>query len=146
MTLLKSRQRIAQLLVVFVTLAFVVSGCQATAVVPPTPVPTAVPAGKLVWSGSYAKNIQPIFNQNCVSCHGPSKAENGLRLDSYADVMKGTQYGPVVVPGSPTTSALMSVLNGTASASIQMPHGKQPLPNQDIQNIMLWIQAGAPND
>lgn len=146
MTLFKSRQRIAQLLLVFVTLAFVVSGCQAGAAVPPTPVPTAVPAGKLVWSGSYAKNIQPIFNQNCVSCHGPSKAENGLRLDSYADVMKGTQYGPVVVPGSPTTSALMSVINGTASASIQMPHGKQPLPSQDIQNIMLWIQAGAPND
>ena len=134
-----------QLLPVLVALAIVVSGCRVAATPPPTPVPSAAPAGKLVWSGSYAKNIQPIFNQNCVSCHGPSKAENGLRLDSYADVMKGTQYGPVVVPGSPTTSALMSVINGTASASIQMPHGKQPLPSQDIQNIMLWIQAGAPN-
>jgi len=149
MTLLKSRQRIAQLLVALVALGLVASGCQGGAAATPTPAPTAAPvppAGKVVWSGTYSKNIQPIFNQYCVSCHGPSKAENGLRLDSYAGVVKGTLHGPVVVPGSPTTSALISVIKGTADPSIQMPHGSQPLPSQDVQNITLWIQAGAPND
>ena len=146
MTLLKSHKRVVQLLLAFVTLTFVVSGCRSGAAATPTPAPTTVPAGKVVWNGSYAKNIQPIFNQYCVSCHGPSKADNGLLLDSYADVMKGTQHGPIVVPGSPSTSALISVISGTADPSIQMPHGKQPLSSQDVQNITLWIQAGAPND
>ncbi len=114
-----------------------------------TTVPTATPApapAKLVWTGHYASDIQPIFNQHCVTCHGPSKAENGLRLDSYDGVMKGTQYGPVVAPGSPNTSALVSVVVGTASPSIRMPHGGQRLNEQQVQSIVLWIEAGAPNN
>lgn len=149
MTLLKSGRRVVLLLAALVALTSVVSGCQAGAAATPTPAPTAVPvppAGKVVWNGTYAKNIQPIFNDYCVKCHGPSLSENGLRLDSYAGVMKGTQYGAVIVPGSPSTSALVSVIQGTAAASIQMPHGAKPLASQDVQNIILWIQAGAPND
>ncbi len=128
-------------------LALSLSGCRAvgpggSASLPaPTQVP---PAAKVVWSGSYANNIQPIFDQKCVSCHGPGRAENGLRLDSYEGVMKGTQYGPVVIPGSPTTSALESVVIGTAAPSIRMPHGGQRLTEQEVQNITLWIEAGAP--
>lgn len=111
-----------------------------------TPVPAVAPAAKVTWNGSYAQNVQPIFNQKCVSCHGPSKSENGLRLDSYDGVMKGTQFGQVVVPGQPFQSALVSVLKGTTDPSLRMPHGGQRLSDQDVQNITVWIQAGAPKD
>jgi len=137
----------AILLLSAAALALFVAGCRA-AVTPTQPAvgPSAVaPAAKLVWDGSYSNNIQPIFDQKCISCHGPTRAENGLRLDSYEGVMKGTQYGPVVIPGSPTTSALESVVIGTASPTIRMPHGGQRLTEQEVQNITLWIQAGAPN-
>ncbi len=128
-------------------LAAALSACVPSAGPTPTPTPIPVPvAAKVVWDGTYSKNIQPIFDQHCVNCHGPNRAENGLRLDSYEGVMKGTQYGPVVVPGSPTTSALESVVIGTASPSIRMPHGGQRLSDQEVQNITLWIQAGAPKD
>ncbi len=127
------------------TLVLILAGCRTPQVSPPTPTPAA-PAAKVVWSGSYDTNIQPIFDQHCVSCHGPSRAENGLRLDSYEAVMKGTQYGPIVIPGSPATSALMSVVIGTAAPSIRMPHGGARLSEQEVQNITLWIEAGAPND
>lgn len=132
----------------FVALALATLGCQGNqAGYFPTPRPTPAPAAaKVVWNGSYARNVQPIFDQHCVSCHGPSRAENGLRLDSYDGVMKGTQFGAVVVPGSPTTSALESVVIGTASTAIRMPHGGQRLGDVEAQNITLWIQAGAPRD
>ncbi len=134
-------------LLFFGTLALAAAGCTTGAGTSPTAVPTSSPippASKVVFNGSYAKNIQPIFTQHCVSCHGPTQAANGLRLDSYEGVMKGTQYGAVVVPGSPTTSALESVVIGTASPEIRMPHGGQRLTDQEVQNITLWIQAGAP--
>lgn len=125
-------------------LAVMLSGCQAGRLTPPAPIAPAKPAGKLVWTGKYVQDIQPIFDQRCVTCHGPSRADNGLRLSSYSDVMKGTQYGPVVVRGDPNRSALLSVLTGTTDPSIRMPHGGQRLTEQEIQNITLWIEAGAP--
>ncbi|MHB0869240.1 MAG: c-type cytochrome domain-containing protein [Chloroflexota bacterium] len=120
------------------------AGCQTAQPTAAAANPTAAPAaGRVVWTGSYAQNIQPIFDERCVSCHGSSRADNGLRLDSYQGVMKGTQHGPVVVPGAPNNSALISVVKGTTDPSIRMPHGGQRLTDQDLQNLALWIEAGA---
>ena len=139
------------LVLVLATAALILAGCQGLGGTSPTPVaspvPPVAPAAKVTWNGSYSRNVQPIFDQKCVSCHGASKAENGLRLDSYEGVMKGTQFGPVVVPGQPFQSALVSVVRGTADPSLRMPHGGGTrLSEQDVQNIILWIQAGAPKD
>ncbi len=137
-------------LVLMATLSLMAAGCQVGGAAAPTVVPTTVPpvapAAKVVWNGTYSQNVQPIFTQKCVGCHGPSRTENGLRLDSYDGVMKGTQHGPIVVPGQPSQSALVSVIKGTADPSILMPHGGQRLSDQDVLNITLWIQAGAPRD
>lgn len=100
-------------------------------------------AAKTVWSGTYSRDIQPIFDQYCVSCHGQGKAENGLRLDGYANVMRGTQYGAVVSPGSSGTSTLAAVIQGMADPKIKMPHDQRKLTRNRIQNILLWIEAGA---
>ncbi len=124
-----------------------VTACQGGGPATPTAGATAAPAppaGKVVFSGTYSGNVQPIFDQKCVGCHGPSRAENGLRLDSYEGAMKGTQFGAVVVPGQPNQSALVSVVRGTADPRIRMPHEGTRLTEQEVQNIVLWIEAGAP--
>lgn len=100
---------------------------------------------KTVWNGDYLQDIQPIFDEYCIQCHGPNKAENGLRLDSYQGVMKGTQYGPVVVPGFPGASTLVSVIQGTAAPEITMPHKDRRLSPNRIHNVVLWIEDGARN-
>ena len=120
-------------------------GC-ASGVAPANPPPESdVPlAARTIWAGSYSREIQPIFDQYCISCHGPNRAENGLRLDSYQGTIRGTQNGPVVVRGSPGTSTLVSVIQGAADQKIQMPHEGRKLSHNRIENIILWIQAGAP--
>jgi hypothetical protein len=133
-------------LLALVFAAAALTGCQTgrTSGVGGGAAPTAAtPAAKTVWNGHYDQNIQPIFNDHCVTCHGPSRADNGLRLDSYQGVMKGTDHGPVVVPGDPDHSALISVVQGSVEPSIRMPHGGQKLTEQDVQNLRLWIDAGA---
>ncbi len=102
-------------------------------------------AATTVWSGNYASDIQPIFDQYCVSCHGPSRAENGLRLDSYDNAMRGTQHGPVIIPKSAGTSTLVAVVQGNTAPTIRMPHEGRKLTKNRIQNIVLWIDAGASN-
>lgn len=98
------------------------------------------------WTGNYSRDIQPVFDQYCVRCHGPALAENGLRLDSYEGTMKGTQFGPVVSPGAPGASTLVYVVQGIASEKIRMPHQEPRLTHNRIQNIIYWIEAGARKD
>jgi len=97
---------------------------------------------------TYQANIKPILDTNCVSCHVPGGSgfeKTGLRLDSYDALMKGTQFGPVVVPGSSVSSTLYRLVSGQADPSIRMPHGKASLPESDVSTIAAWIDQGAKN-
>jgi mono/diheme cytochrome c family protein len=100
---------------------------------------TATPSGSA--QVSYSKDIQPIFTQNCVRCHG---GRGGLYLDSYAHVMAGGVTGPVIVPGSPQDSLLVKRIEGIVQP--QMPLGGPPLSQADINLIVNWIAEGAPDN
>lgn len=111
----------------------------------PTPTEVSV-LGEMTWTGSYRTDIQPILDENCISCHGPILAENGLDLSSYAGTMKGTRGGAVVIPESAGSSTLVWVIQGLVAPEIRMPHSERPLSPNRIQNIVLWIDAGALDD
>ncbi len=97
----------------------------------PKPIPNTV-----ITNPSFRKDILPIFQANCVGCHGNS---GGYSLDSYADA---TQKN--IVPGNPGASMLVKRIEGTVTP--QMPFGGTPLDKKQIQNIINWIQEGAPNN
>ncbi len=96
---------------------------------------------------SFAEDIAPILKGWCVSCHQPGgegyKASD-LDLTSYDGLMKGTKFGPMVVPGHPDTSNLIVLIEGRAK--IRMPFGHKPLPNCLRNNIWTWIFEGANNN
>ncbi len=104
-----------------------------------TPAPTATPGGSA--TVSYSQDVQPIFNQRCIMCHGGSA---GLWLDSYERVMAGSERGPVVVPGEPEASELYRRITGVSQPS--MPLGQPPLSQQEIETIRRWIAEGAPKN
>lgn len=95
---------------------------------------------------SFAQDILPILEQDCIFCHGAADAHNGLRLDSFQGVMTGTKFGPVVEPGKPDVSNLMAVLTRQTSPQIWMPYHRGKLSPNKIKNIENWIKIGAPNN
>jgi mono/diheme cytochrome c family protein len=117
-----------------------------TAAAPDTPTPRAVtatlaPTGAASGAVSFARDVQPIFEQVCVKCHGGDKIEEGLVLNTYADVMQGSNNGPVVVPGDPANSLMVDLIKQG-----KMPkRGPKLLPKQ-IQAIVAWVTAGASNN
>ncbi len=150
---MRSSSPLARAIVTFlplVALSTLIVQCAQPAVqptaTPPPPAASVPPAWKLVWNGRYSEHIQPIFDQRCVSCHGPNRADKQLRLDSYEGVMRGSEGGAVVVPGSPASSVLLSTVDGTATGSSRMPPTGPRLSDVEIQNIRVWIEAGAPAD
>ncbi len=92
----------------------------------------------------YDAHIDPIFDTNCVSCHGTSKTSGGLRLDSYAQLMRGGKDGPVIVPGKPEASQLLKRVTLPPGHKQFMPaEGRPPLRPQEIAWIKAWVQQGA---
>ncbi len=96
----------------------------------------------------YAKHINPIFDANCVSCHGQSKTSGGLRLDTYDALMRGGTDGAVIVPGNPDKSLLITRVSLPDGHKLLMPaEGKPRLRAEEIGWIRAWIQQGAsPSD
>ncbi len=87
-----------------------------------------------LWSGK----VQPLFDVQCVKCHGPIEQKSGLELDSPEAVMKGGDEGAVVVPGNPAKSRLYQYL--AADSDPHMPPKKQ-LSGAQREVVRDWIAA-----
>jgi Protein of unknown function (DUF1549)/Protein of unknown function (DUF1553)/Planctomycete cytochrome C len=87
----------------------------------------------------YATRVTDILSDNCLSCHDDT-AKGGLRLDSYASIMKGGSDGKVIVPGDPETSMLIQAIRRTGD--LKMPP-KRPLSAAEVKDLEAWVKAGA---
>jgi len=96
---------------------------------------------------SFKGDVYPILKGYCASCHSPPNGEgftaSGLDLTTYQGVMKGTKYGPMIIPGDPENSNLMWLLDWRASPQLRMPHGAKQLPPDERNTIRAWIREGA---
>jgi hypothetical protein len=97
------------------------------------------PAGTI----DYAKQVQPILNNNCTGCHKGVSAPANLRLDSAAGVLQGSDSGKVVIPGNSKASLLAQRISDMSGD--QMPPSK-PLAKDLIATITNWIDQGAKAD
>jgi len=99
---------------------------------------------------SYQRDVVPVLDKHCKACHVPGEAGyvvSGFELDSYETLMKGTQFGPVVLPGDPLTSVLVMLIEGRADPSLKMPHGGgTTLTEDEILTIRRWVEQGAKNN
>jgi len=98
-------------------------------------------------SMSYSEDVVPIFKGYCVSCHqsgGQGYEASGLDLTSYDGLMKGTKFGPMVIPGKPDSSNLIVLIDG--KAKMRMPYGHKALPSCLRDTVYGWIFEGAKNN
>jgi len=93
-------------------------------------------------SVNFLRDIVPIFQTSCVTCHGPARSDAGLRLDSEEAVLRGGASGKVVVPGSSQESLLLKRLLGQGGAP-RMPLSGDPLPAAQVDKIRAWIDEGS---
>ena len=92
----------------------------------------------------WAAHIQPLFAENCFKCHGNIETKSGLSLMSAAEVLRGGENGPAVIPGKPEKSLLFQYIQ-TESDPHMPPKGKQLAP-EEIALIKRWIERLSPAD
>ena len=87
---------------------------------------------------TFQTSVEAIFKGNCVKCHGSETRKKSMDLSTYAGVMKGSESGPVIVPGDPESSlAYKKIRVG------EMPKDGPPLSKEQIKAVRDWISAGA---
>ena len=98
-------------------------------------------------ASAFSAVIQPIFDDKCLTCHGPEKSKAGLRLDSYAAMIKGGESGAAFVPGNAAGSLCLKRLLLPAEDENHMPPEGKPQPSaDDITLLRWWIDAGTSAD
>jgi len=93
---------------------------------------------------SYLRDVRPILDQNCTSCHQPASKQSDLDLTTYARFQAGGKRGPAFVAGSPEQSLVIQFL--TAAVQPSMPFGQPPLDAAAVSTIRDWITSGAKDD
>lgn len=100
---------------------------------------------------SYRRDVQPILTDKCVACHTPPYGEGyrktGLDMASYQTLMEGSIYGPVIIAGNSQASPLNMLVEGRAGdLKQQMAKRHQPITEEEVTVLRLWVQQGALNN
>ncbi len=103
--------------------------------------PLLVAAGEI----DFQRDIQPIFSEYCLECHGMDKAKGGLVLTTRAGVLKELESGAHgVVPGNVEKSELITRLTTKEEDDVMPPKKKTKRPGaREIELLTKWVATGA---
>ncbi len=79
---------------------------------------------------TYDADIKPIMTNNCISCHGNSLAEAGLKLTTYAEVKDAIQ-----------NKGLINRISRSATDPLVMPKNNK-MAQSNIDLIVKWQTDG----
>ena len=90
----------------------------------------------------YDQQVAPILKKYCAGCHNGQDLEGGLSVENFADLQKGGDNGPALLPGDPKSSRLLRLVTGQAKP-VMPPKGKPAPSAAEIELLRGWIEAGA---
>jgi hypothetical protein len=67
-------------------------------------------------------------------------------MRTYEGLMKGTNHGPMIIPGRIIESNLLAMIDRRTSSELWMPHGRKQLSKCERQAIRFWVAQGARNN
>ncbi|HEY1084432.1 MAG TPA: SUMF1/EgtB/PvdO family nonheme iron enzyme, partial [Prosthecobacter sp.] len=93
----------------------------------------------------FVKHIQPILEQNCVSCHNTEKDKGGWILSSKKQAFETGDSAPNIVAFDLAKSAAYHLTTLGADEDDLMPPAKSggPLKKEEIAMLKGWIEQGA---
>jgi hypothetical protein len=87
----------------------------------------------------FESEVQPLLKAKCLRCHDDKARKADLDLSTREGILKGSESGPVIVPGKPIESKLYEMVHEG-----KMPPGKKDkLAPADVEIIRRWLEAGA---
>lgn len=102
-------------------------------------------------SVSYSRQIQPIFDQRCATCHGAESHRGKIVLATYESFARSRAVsggGALAFAGRPEESRLLIVCASKQSKSRMTPDssGHPALTTVELGLVYRWIAQGARNN
>jgi hypothetical protein len=88
-------RHISRVLVVAIALVIAVASCGGggSPTSPSSATSSSTSSGLGITTYTYTTDIKPILSSDCVSCHGPSRQENGYNFSTYQGVLRAVVVG-----------------------------------------------------
>ena len=125
------RRRVPSIMLGAVATASVVGLLRAQAPAPATPAPQV----------AFARDIQPILERSCWTCHSADLQLSDLDLSTREAALRGGEHGAALVPGNAEQSRLYRMVAGLES--ITMPMDGSKLSPAELSAVKAWIDQGA---
>lgn len=107
---------------------------------------TDEPAASPTTTVSYQRQVLPILQAHCQGCHQPAKHSGDYAMTTLATLLAGGESGQAaIVPHKPDESYLVELIT-PVDGHAEMPSGKAPLSEQQVNLIRQWIAEGAADD
>ena len=95
----------------------------------------------------FENKVRPLLVAQCYRCHSAEAEEKGklkagLRLDSFAGLLRGGDSGSALTPGDAAKSLIVEAVNYRNEDMAMPPKGK--LSDAQIMDLTDWVQMGAP--
>ena len=91
----------------------------------------------------FRQQIQPIFENACIRCHGADKAKGDLRLDTKAGFLRGGKHGPLIDSKDYEKSELLRRIKLPRDHEDIMPQETEPLSGPHKNWLTDWVRTGA---
>jgi mono/diheme cytochrome c family protein len=131
-------QKIVQVWLTWMTGA-VLSAAAAT---PATPLPPDHADRMTAGLKLFENSVGALLQQHCLECHSGARPKGDFDLATRENLLRGGSHGPAVVPFRASDSLLIKAI--THAGELQMPHKRPKLPADVIEQIVAWVEAGAP--
>jgi len=92
----------------------------------------------------FAHEVVPVLRKHCAECHTGEKKKGGLSMNTLAELLEGGENGPVLVPGKPDESKLVTVVVAPADSEERMPPKGKGLDAREADLLRRWVAEGAP--
>ena len=85
----------------------------------------------------FTRDVWPLLQARCFSCHDQQDHNGGLNLES--GLLRGGESGPVIVAGQPDQSLLLRLV----SEGVMPPEKSDRLSGPEVSLLQRWIAGGA---
>jgi hypothetical protein len=92
----------------------------------------------------FQKDVVPILQGACVTCHSSGKTEADLSIETREKLLEGGASEPAIVPGNSAESLLIKLVSGVDEDPERfMPKKGKKLTAEQIGVLRTWIDQGA---
>ena len=124
---------------IFVGAVLCLAGCELTSPLTPQNLRDINPI-------MYTQHVQPILDAKCTRCHSGTDAAQGLRLDSWQNLIAGSDFGEAIIPFDDDNSLLIGITTRLVGGPHPLELASDTLVTEEVEFLRRWIDNGAAFD